>query len=125
MASKHRKKGKPIDLSGYDMRTVPDLGRYTLTGIKAENAIFSRHGVNGSPKCKVACSMTKRFQGCPFKESDLRGSSFVGAKNDLSQSGGSQFVTPVLSEDRKSGRFDRCGSETDLTECKSFGFQKM
>lgn len=71
-------KGERMDASEYPLCSISDLGRYPLTAIKAEKAIF--RGLH-----LVAAQMQSAiFDGSDFRdtnlqEADLRGSSFLNA----------------------------------------------
>ncbi len=69
-------KGERMDASGYPLCSISDLGRYPLTAIKAEKAIF--RGLH----LLAAQMQSAIFDGSDFRdtnlqEADLRGSSFL------------------------------------------------
>ncbi len=69
-------KGERMDASGYPLCSISDLGRYPLTAIKAEKAIF--RGLH----LLAAQMQSAVFDGSDFRdtnlqEADLRGSSFL------------------------------------------------
>jgi uncharacterized protein YjbI with pentapeptide repeats len=71
-------KGERMDASGYPLCSISDLGRYPLTAIKAEKAIF--RGLH----LLAAQMQSAIFDGSDFRETnlqeaDLRGSSFLNA----------------------------------------------
>jgi uncharacterized protein YjbI with pentapeptide repeats len=79
--------GSRMDLSGYDMRHVENLGRYPLTAVKAIGATFLNQNLNGT---EIQSALLDRadFRDCKLVKADLRGSSLKNAmlsRADLSQ----------------------------------------
>lgn len=72
------KKGKPLDLSGFDLRDVIDLNRYSLTAIKAVDTNFMSQNLSNA-NMQSSIFDGSDFRDCIIGESDLRGSSFKHA----------------------------------------------
>jgi uncharacterized protein YjbI with pentapeptide repeats len=72
------KKGKRLDLSGYDMRAEPKLKTYPLTAIKAVGANFLAQDLQGL-EAQSALLDRADFRDCKMQGADLRGSSFKHA----------------------------------------------
>jgi uncharacterized protein YjbI with pentapeptide repeats len=70
--------GKRLDLSGFDMRKAPSLGKADLTMFHAENSIWYAQDMS---RMIMAASRFDHsdLRSCNFDVSDLRGSSFVKA----------------------------------------------
>ena len=73
------KKGRQLDLSGYDMREVVDLKSYPLTAIKAEGANFLNQNLKGAA-LQSAIFDHSDFRDCDMSRADLRGSSLKYAE---------------------------------------------
>jgi uncharacterized protein YjbI with pentapeptide repeats len=71
--------GQRADLSGYDMRNITDLARYSLTAVKAEDAVFQGMALL-SAQMQSGDFNRSDFRDVKFIEADLRASKFVGAK---------------------------------------------
>jgi uncharacterized protein YjbI with pentapeptide repeats len=71
--------GQRADLSGYDLRNITDLARYSLTAIKAEDAIFQGMALL-SAQMQSGDFNRSDFRDVKFIEADLRASKFIGAK---------------------------------------------
>jgi uncharacterized protein YjbI with pentapeptide repeats len=61
-------KGKPLDLSGYDLRTASVLARSSLTALKASGAVLFKLNLEGA-----------WLQAAQFDRADLRSCRLVGA----------------------------------------------
>lgn len=80
------RKGKRLDLSGYDMRAEPNLKTYPLTAIKAVGANFLNQDLQGL-EAQSALLDRADFRDCRLQGADLRGSTFkhaLFARADLS-----------------------------------------
>jgi uncharacterized protein YjbI with pentapeptide repeats len=70
--------GSRLDLSGYDLRYVPDMRRYSLTAIKAVGGNFLNQNLEGV-EMQSALADRADFRDCRLVGADLRGSSFKNA----------------------------------------------
>src|SRR5690606_8831094 len=69
------RRGRQLDLGGYDMRDVLDLRRFPLTAIKAIGANFLNQDLR-TAEIQSATLDKSDFRDCRMIEADLRGSSF-------------------------------------------------
>lgn len=72
------KAGNRMDLSGYDMRHVQNLGKYHLTAIKAVSATFLNQDLTGTAMQSAILDRAD-FRDCTMAKADLRGSSLKNA----------------------------------------------
>ncbi len=72
------KKGKRLDLSGYDLRGEPNLKSYAFTAIKAVGANFLSQNLSGA-EIQSAILDRADFRDCRMQNCDLRGSSLKHA----------------------------------------------
>ncbi len=126
------KRGEQLDLSGFDLRDILNLGHYPLTAIKARHANFMKQNLSGVDMQSVYCDASD-FRDCRLDDADLRGSSFRDAnfaRADLSgallcplEFGGKEGAKKVLK------RTDISGADlsytvlkgTDLRHCIMMG----
>ncbi len=73
------KKGRQLDLSGYDLRDVIDLRSYPLTAIRAIEGNFINQNLEYA-QLQSGTFDHADFRDCNFHEADLRGSSFKYAQ---------------------------------------------
>src|SRR6185369_1022614 len=63
--------GRPLDLSGFDLRKAEDLVRYSLAAMKAAQAVFYGLDLNGI-KLQAAQLERADFRACRLGAADLR-----------------------------------------------------
>lgn len=73
------KKGKQLNLSGYNLSKENDIRRYPLTLIVADNCQFIGLNLHGA-MMQSSILDNSDFQDCSARDSDFRGSSFKSAK---------------------------------------------
>lgn len=73
------KRGKQLNLSGYDLRDVFDLKSYPLTAVKATEANFMRQNLKRAELQSGIFDRTN-FRDCLLNEADMRGSNFKYAQ---------------------------------------------
>ncbi|QQG36168.1 MAG: pentapeptide repeat-containing protein [Micavibrio aeruginosavorus] len=79
--------GRRLDLSGFDLRTVPNLRHYSLTAVKAVGANFLRQNLE-SLEMQSALLDRADFRDTQMRRADLRGSTLKNAmiaRADLSE----------------------------------------
>ena len=72
-------KGKQLDLSGYDLRNVPDLRRHPMTAIRCVKGILLSQDLSAADM-QSAVFDESDFRDCDLNSADVRGSSFQRAK---------------------------------------------
>jgi uncharacterized protein YjbI with pentapeptide repeats len=70
--------GVRLDLSGYDLRSIQDLRKYSLTAVKAVGANFLNQDLTGA-NIQSAILDKSDFRDCKMKSIDLRGTSIRNA----------------------------------------------
>lgn len=73
------RKGRQLDLSGYDLRTVINLKSYPLTAIRAVGANFLSQNLRGA-SLQSAVFDKADFRDCILDHADMRGSTFKYAE---------------------------------------------
>jgi len=86
--------GKQLDLSGYDLRELEDLSRYSLTAMKAISANFLNQDFSGV-EMQSSIFDESDFRDCLFVNADVRGSSFKDARLSRCDFTGAN-LTPLL-----------------------------
>ncbi len=125
------RKGRQLDLSGYDLREVIDLRDYPLTAIRAVGANFLNQHLENA-ELQSAVFDRADFRDCHLEQADLRGSSLKYAEMARANLKGA-LLCP-LQFDRPNGtkrlqRVDLSGanfryadlSDTDLRDCILMG----
>lgn len=100
------KRGRQLDLSGYDMRDVIDLKSYPLTAIKAREANFLRQNLSDA-KLQSANFERADFRDCLLRDADLRGSSFKYAQMARADLNGAMLNPLVFKNNDGSERLSR------------------
>ena len=73
------RKGKRLDLSGYDLRDIVNLSHHPLTAIKAKNANFVGQDMRRA-NLQSAILDGSDFRDCVLEHADLRGASLKNTK---------------------------------------------
>jgi len=114
-------KGERADLSGYDMRNIHDLVRYSLTAIKAENAIFQGMALLSAQM--QSCDFSgSDFRDVKFIGADLRASKFIGAKMSRVNLSKANLSSLTLSKDKKLIS-DLTDADLSFSDCSGCNFQ--
>lgn len=100
------KRGRQLDLSGYDLRDVIDLKSYPLTAIKATEANFLRQNLTDA-ELQSAIFDRSDFRDCLLGDADLRGSSFKYAQMARADLSGARLCPLIFKNDDGSERLSR------------------
>lgn len=125
------RKGRQLDLSGYDLRDVIDLHRYPMTAIYAQGANFLSMNLEEA-EIQSANLDRSDFRDAHLKNADLRASSLKYAKLTRANLEGAQLCPLYFDRPDGSKRSQRCdlsGADlrythlvnTDLRECILMG----
>lgn len=100
------KRGRQLDLGGYDLREVIDLKHFPLTAIKAIGANLLNQDLS-TAEMQSAIFDKSDFRDCILNKADLRGSSFKYAKFSRAKMDNVQLCPLEFERDNPESRLQR------------------